>query len=82
MVVTDSGGIQKEAFFNDKHCIIAREETEWIELVENGFAKIVGSDSSKMVAAYNYYKNSKKNFFSYAICLSCLHLNCLRIKFF
>ena len=62
MVVTDSGGIQKEAFFNDKHCIIAREETEWVELVENGFAKIVGSDASKMVVAYQNYKNSTADF--------------------
>ena len=34
LVVTDSGGLQKEAFFNKKHCVIAREETEWIELVK------------------------------------------------
>ena len=48
LVITDSGGLQKEAYFNKKHCIIVREETEWIELVEQGFAKIVGSDSEKM----------------------------------
>jgi len=62
MVVTDSGGLQKEAFFNDKHCIIAREETEWVELVENGFAKIVGSITSKMVEAFQNYKNSTADF--------------------
>ena len=62
MVVTDSGGLQKEAFFNKKHCIIAREETEWIELVENGFAKIVGSDQQKMIKAFKEYKNSKADF--------------------
>ncbi len=62
MVVTDSGGLQKEAFFNKKHCIIAREETEWIELVENGFAKIVGSDKQKMIKAFKEYKNSKADF--------------------
>ncbi|MCF6222199.1 MAG: UDP-N-acetylglucosamine 2-epimerase (non-hydrolyzing) [Flavobacteriaceae bacterium] len=62
MVVTDSGGLQKEAFFNKKHCIIAREETEWVELVKNGFATIVGSDHHKMVKAFNVYENSDVNF--------------------
>ena len=62
LVVTDSGGLQKEAFFNKKHCIIAREETEWVELVENDFAKIVGSDSVKMLDAFNYFQNSQADF--------------------
>lgn len=50
LVVTDSGGLQKEAYFNQKYCLIAREETEWIELVEEGYAVIVGSDSEKILA--------------------------------
>ncbi|MGV8945276.1 MAG: non-hydrolyzing UDP-N-acetylglucosamine 2-epimerase [Lutibacter sp.] len=62
LVVTDSGGLQKEAFFNKKHCIIAREETEWVELVSNGFAKIVGSDSIKMFNAFENFQNSTANF--------------------
>jgi UDP-GlcNAc3NAcA epimerase len=62
LVVTDSGGLQKEAFFNKKHCIIAREETEWIELVANGFAVIVGSDSEKMFQAFKNYQKSTANF--------------------
>ncbi|MBG7631160.1 MAG: UDP-N-acetylglucosamine 2-epimerase, partial [Bacteroidetes bacterium] len=62
LVVTDSGGLQKEAFFNKKHCIIAREETEWVELVTNQFAIIVGSDSSKMLEAFERFQNSKTNF--------------------
>tara|TARA_R110001583_G_scaffold145635_2_gene297616 strand:+ start:51280 stop:52359 length:1080 start_codon:yes stop_codon:yes gene_type:complete len=62
MVITDSGGLQKEAFFNKKHCVIAREETEWVELVSNGFAKIVGSSSSKMVDAFENFQNSSANF--------------------
>ena len=62
MVITDSGGLQKEAFFNKKHCVIAREETEWIELVNNGYAKITGTNSKKIVNAYNEFLNSKKNF--------------------
>jgi len=62
LVVTDSGGLQKEAFFNKKHCIIAREETEWIELVLNGFAKIVGSDSQTILNAFENFQNSSTNF--------------------
>lgn len=62
MVISDSGGLQKEAFFNKKNCIIVREETEWIELVENGFAKIVGSNNSKMIEAFSKFKNSKSDF--------------------
>ena len=62
LVVTDSGGLQKEAFFNKKHCIIAREETEWVELVTNNFAKIVGSNSTKMVGAFNDFQNLKADF--------------------
>jgi UDP-GlcNAc3NAcA epimerase len=62
LVVTDSGGLQKEAFFNQKHCIIAREETEWVELVANGFAKIVGSDKDKMLQVFNSFQDSKASF--------------------
>lgn len=50
-VFTDSGGIQKEAFFFYKPCITLREETEWIELVENGFSTLVGADIEKIFEA-------------------------------
>lgn len=46
IIATDSGGIQKEAFFHKKPCITLREETEWVELVEMGFNKITGTDSN------------------------------------
>ena len=59
LVVTDSGGLQKEAFFNEKPCIIAREETEWLELVDNGFAQLVGSDDKKMFKSFEYFHDSK-----------------------
>lgn len=62
IVVTDSGGLQKEAFFNNKHCIIAREETEWVELVEHGFAKVVGSNETQILAAFKEFENSTKDF--------------------
>ncbi|MCF6167811.1 UDP-N-acetylglucosamine 2-epimerase (non-hydrolyzing) [Lutibacter sp.] len=62
LVITDSGGLQKEAFFNNKHCIIAREETEWVELVSNGFAEIVGSNTNKMISAFQNFQNFSTNF--------------------
>ncbi|WP_076411050.1 non-hydrolyzing UDP-N-acetylglucosamine 2-epimerase [Shewanella sp. UCD-KL12] len=48
-VASDSGGVQKEAYFFDKHCLILREETEWVELVETGANFIVGSDKSLLL---------------------------------
>ena len=62
LVITDSGGLQKEAFFNKKHCIIAREETEWIELVDNGFAKIVGSNPKKTIESFTQFESSNISF--------------------
>ena len=59
MVITDSGGVQKEAYFFKKPCIILRPETEWVELVENGAAKICDADPEKINSAFNYYNNNK-----------------------
>lgn len=48
-IITDSGGVQKEAFFMKKPCITMREETEWIETVENGWNILVGTDKDKIL---------------------------------
>jgi len=56
-IMTDSGGLQKEAYFFKKQCITLREETEWIELVENGFNTLVGADKNEILKAY---KNNLK----------------------
>ena len=50
-VVTDSGGVQKEAYFMHKPCITLREVTEWIETVKSGWNILVGSDEQKIVQA-------------------------------
>lgn len=53
LVITDSGGLQKEAYFFRKFCITLREETEWVELVEGGFNKLVGSNETAILEAFN-----------------------------
>ena len=62
LVVTDSGGLQKEAFFFAKPCITVREETEWVELVENGVNFIAGSDRRRILEIYRDIQNTKINF--------------------
>lgn len=64
-IVTDSGGVQKEAYFMGKPCITMREETEWIETVNCGWNTIVGTDKDKILNAVNKFKPSgeRKNIF-------------------
>lgn len=53
MIISDSGGLQKESFFFQKPCVILREQTEWIEIVENGNALLAGSDYDKILNSFN-----------------------------
>lgn len=55
-VVTDSGGVQKEAFFFQKPCLILRPETEWVEIVENGNAILCDADKDRILNAFEFFE--------------------------
>lgn len=55
MVITDSGGVQKESFFLEKPCIVLRPQTEWVELVEAGTALLTDADTERILAAYTHF---------------------------
>lgn len=66
MIITDSGGVQKEAYFFEKPCIIIRSETEWKEIVETGAAILTDADGQKIIDAYHHFKdNGYKEFPNY-----------------
>jgi UDP-GlcNAc3NAcA epimerase len=52
LVMTDSGGVQKEAFYFEKACVILRPETEWVELVECGTAIVADADENRIKSAF------------------------------
>ena len=52
LLITDSGGVQKESYFFKKKCLILRNETEWTELVEMGTAELCGADKSKILHGF------------------------------
>jgi len=55
LVITDSGGLQKEAYFFQKYCLTLRTETEWVELVEHGFNRLSEPDPEKVMEAVQYF---------------------------
>ena len=59
MVITDSGGLQKETFFFKTPGLTLRDESEWVELTENGFNKICGADKSTILE--NFQEMNGKN---------------------
>jgi UDP-GlcNAc3NAcA epimerase len=62
IVITDSGGLQKEAYFFKKPCITVREETEWVELVSHGANTLTGADADKILEAFRDPKLRKADF--------------------
>ncbi len=57
MILTDSGGVQKEAHFFEKPSIVLREQTEWTELVNNGTSCLADSDTNEILKAYEKFAN-------------------------
>lgn len=58
-IITDSGGMQKEAYFFGVPCITMREETEWMETVDTGWNRLAGADPDKIIKAVTAAKVMK-----------------------
>ena len=59
LIITDSGGLQKEAYFFKKPCVILREQTEWVEIVEAKSAVIADTNQEKILNAVNNYLHNE-----------------------
>ncbi len=59
MIITDSGGLQKESFFFQKPCIILRPQTEWVEIVENGNAILADHDEERILSAFDHFDSAQ-----------------------
>jgi UDP-GlcNAc3NAcA epimerase len=62
LVITDSGGLQKEAYFFQKPCITTRDQTEWVELIESGNNVLAGADRKTIVSLFEVMWNKKVTF--------------------
>lgn len=67
VVLTDSGGLQKEAYFFAKHCITLRDETEWVELIESGFNRLAGANCERIIQSYTESLELSHSDFSYPL---------------
>ena len=55
IIITDSGGVQKEAYFFGKPCIILRSETQWVEILETGMAVLAAADYQSIIESYHRF---------------------------
>ena len=62
LIMTDSGGLQKEAFFFGKNCVTMRDQTEWVELIEVGVNVLVGANKDKIISQAKLMRNKISNF--------------------
>lgn len=62
MILTDSGGVQKEAYVLKVPCVTLRENTEWIETIEDGWNLLVGSDKGKIVRRVREFRPSLETY--------------------
>lgn len=62
LIMTDSGGLQKEAFFFEKNCVTLRDQTEWVELVNNEFNILAKANVEDIYNKYKIMKDKKSNF--------------------
>ena len=62
VVMTDSGGVQKEAFFFETPCVILRPETEWVEIVDAGAGIITDADYNRIIRAYDDLADKEVSF--------------------
>jgi len=77
LVMTDSGGLQKEAYFFEKQCITLRDETEWVELVECGANILVGATKDEIIKTFKSSSifnidNSKLNLYGSSSASQCI----------
>ena len=63
LIMTDSGGVQKEAYFFKKPGIILRPETEWVEIVETGNAILADADECRIMKAWAHFKDNPPTVF-------------------
>jgi UDP-GlcNAc3NAcA epimerase len=62
MVLTDSGGLQKEAYFFKKPCVTLRDETEWVELISHGYNFVAGTNDEDIFEAYKKISEKRVDF--------------------
>lgn len=62
IVLTDSGGVQKESFFFERPCVILRPETEWVEIVEHGAGILADADYDRIISAYDSLVGNEVHF--------------------